>query len=72
MADINVTLYTAPFQGPRGTNADPTTDFARESTLTSMYTAITNLTTAVAALQSATPATSIGGLSLTPMLVVQF
>jgi len=70
MADVNVTLYSTPYgiPGPRGSNADPTTDFARESTLASMYLAINTLNTNVAALQSTSPATSIGGLTLSSQI----
>lgn len=66
MADINVTMYTTPYgiPGPRGTNADPTTDFARESTLTTMLSAINTLTNSINSLQTAQSTAVIGGLTL--------
>jgi hypothetical protein len=71
MADVNVTMYTTPYgiPGPRGSNADPTVDFARESTLTSMLSAINTLTTSINSLQTTMPTTSIGGLTLSSRLV---
>jgi len=71
MADVNVTMYTTPYgiPGPRGSNADPTTDFARESTLTSMLSAISTLTASINSLQTTMPTTSIGGLTLSSTLV---
>jgi len=71
MADVNVTMYTTPYgiPGPRGTNADPTVDFARESTLTSMLGAINTLTASINSLQTTMPTTSIGGLTLSSRLV---
>jgi hypothetical protein len=66
MTDVNVTMYTTPYgiPGPRGSNADPTVDFARESTVTSLFTSINTLNTTIAGLQTISNATVIGGITL--------
>lgn len=71
MADVNVTMYTTPYgiPGPRGSNADPTVDFARESTLTSMLGSINTLTASINGLQTSQLTTVIGGLTLNSKIV---
>jgi len=68
MTNTNVTVYSSPYGivgpvGATGSNADPTVDFAKESTLFSMFGAISQLNTAVNALSTQQSVISIGGLT---------
>jgi hypothetical protein len=68
MTNTNVTVYSSPYGivgpvGATGSNADPTVDFAKESTLFSMYGAISSLNLAINGLIAQQAVTSIGGLT---------
>ena len=68
MTNTNVTVYSSPYgiigpTGATGSNADPTVDFAKESTLFNIYGAISSLNIAVNNLAGQQVVTSIGGLT---------